>query len=364
MDEEQVGREGFGFDGNWRDYAPIAFTNLLLTIVTLGIYRFWATTRTRKYLWSRTRFIDDQLEWTGTGGELFVGFLMVLLLIGVPFLFIQFGAQALVLQGRPGLAGILGLLSFLVILYMVGLARFRALRYRLSRTWWHGIRGGSDDQGFGYGVSYLWKTAAGSLAAGLLIPWSMMSLWNERWNKMSFGPHMFQAAGDYRPVFKRFLLFYLFPILLIILVGIAAATMMPLMRGAAGADGNPNGLSVAALIAGLGFVVLGYGLLGLIALAFYAKFFREAVDGLSLAGLDFHFYAKTKEWLMLFLGDIALVICTLGVGAIFLQYRHWTFFVTHMGCTGTIHTDELTQSQTRTARHGEGLLDAFDVGAF
>ena len=27
----------FGFEGSWREFAPIAFTNLLLTIVTLGI---------------------------------------------------------------------------------------------------------------------------------------------------------------------------------------------------------------------------------------------------------------------------------------------------------------------------------------
>ena len=41
----------FMFHGTWRDFAPIAFTNLLLTIVTLGIYRFWATTRERQYSW-------------------------------------------------------------------------------------------------------------------------------------------------------------------------------------------------------------------------------------------------------------------------------------------------------------------------
>ncbi len=46
--------KAFEFNGTWREYAPIAFTNLLLTIVTLGIYRFWATARTRRYLWSLT----------------------------------------------------------------------------------------------------------------------------------------------------------------------------------------------------------------------------------------------------------------------------------------------------------------------
>ena len=54
--------KGIEFNGNWREYAPIAFTNLLLTIVTLGIYRFWATARTRRYLWARTRFIDRRSE--------------------------------------------------------------------------------------------------------------------------------------------------------------------------------------------------------------------------------------------------------------------------------------------------------------
>ena len=57
----------FQFNGNWAAFGKIALTNLLLTVVTLGIYRFWATTRERKYLWSETRFIDDRLEWTGTG---------------------------------------------------------------------------------------------------------------------------------------------------------------------------------------------------------------------------------------------------------------------------------------------------------
>lgn len=355
MDEEQVGREGFAFEGDWRDYAPIAFTNLLLTIVTLGFYRFWATTRTRRYLWASTRFIDDRLEWTGTGLELFIGFLMVILLIGLPFFFIQFGAQALVLQGHGGIAAILTFVAFFVIFYMVGLARFRALRYRLSRTWWHGIRGGSDNTGWGYGVSYIWKSFVGTLAAGLMIPWSMMSLWNERWNKMSFGPHMFESAGEHGPTMKRFLLFYLLPIVIIAL---------PFILMDRSAVDRPEAVGPAALVVGV-IVVLGvYVGLGLVALAFYAKFFRVAVDGLSLAGLNFHFYAKSREWIMLFLGDIALVICTLGIGAIFLQYRHWKFFITHMGVTGEIFTDELTQSQTRTARHGEGLLDALDVGAF
>jgi len=58
---DSQGNKAFAFSGDWREFAPIAFTNLLLSIVTLGVYLFWARTRERRYLWSRTQFIDDRL---------------------------------------------------------------------------------------------------------------------------------------------------------------------------------------------------------------------------------------------------------------------------------------------------------------
>jgi len=347
----------FRFDGSWTDYAPIAFTNLLLTIVTLGIYRFWATTRTRDYLWSRTIFIDERLEWTGTGKELLIGFLMVFVIILLPFFCFQFAIQALVIRGYEVIGGVLSIVAFLILFYLGGLARYRALRYRLSRTWWHGIRGGSNDQGWSYGVSYMWKTAAGIAVLGLLVPWSMMSLWNERWSKLSFGPHTFEADGDYRPVFKRYLLFYLLPFIIAGFFFWAAFMLGSSMQGGVPQLSPGLFLGIAALVIGF------YLVLGIIALAFYSKFFREAIDGLSLHTLDFHFQARTKDWFLLVLGDAALVIFTLGIGSIFLSYRHWKFFVTHLNASGEISLSDFTQSTTREPRQGEGLLDALDIGA-
>ena len=92
-------------------------------------------------------------------------------------------------------------------------AYFRALRYRLSRTYWRGIRGGSDDPGFQYGLSYMWKWVVGWLPLFLMVPWAMISLWNDRWNAMSFGPHRFSANAQWTPLMKRYLLFYLVPFL-------------------------------------------------------------------------------------------------------------------------------------------------------
>lgn len=359
MDKENRG--AFAFEGNWREYAPIAFTNLLLTIVTLGIYRFWATTRTRHYLWSRTRFIDETLEWGGTGLELFIGFLLVLLLFGGPFLFLQFGAQALILQGKAGLAVALSALATIGIFYLGGVAMFRALRYRLSRTFWHGIRGGADDNGFAYGLSLMWKYLAAYFSAGLLMPWAMMSLWNERWNQMSFGPFAFRSEGRAADVFLRFLLFYLLPFLVVIAIVALGVSMWSSLSHVDFEGGVPPPPAFVLAIVAAVFAI--YGALGVVALLYYAKFLRVAIGGLSLGELDFRFTARSKHWVGLILGDIALVICTLGIGFAFLSYRHWSFFIRHLDASGEISLSSLTQSTTRRPGQGEGLLDAFDVGA-
>ena len=356
-DDDRDGADSaFGFEGTWREFAPIAFTNLLLTIVTLGIYRFWATARERRYLWSRSRFIDERLEWSGTGMELFIGFLLVMALFLLPFFLITQVAQAMMLRGQEAIGLTISVLSFLFIFYLGGVARFRALRYRLSRTRWHGIRGGSDDQGWLFGLSYMWKTTVGWLPAGLLIPWSMVSLWNERWSKMSFGPFAFDADADAGPVFPRFLLFYLSPLIIFL-----AAIPVAFAGIASDFDSVEPGAGVVLAI--FAFILVFYLGLGVIAVAFYAKFYRVAVGSTRLKDLQFHFSASTMDWFKLLLGDVALVVFTLGIGWIFLSYRHWKFFIQHMEANGEVRLDELTQSTTRTAGHGEGLLDAFDVGA-
>ncbi len=357
--ESMEAESAFGFDGTWQDFAKIAFPNLLLTIVTLGIYRFWATTRERQYLWAHSRFVDERLEWTGTGKELFFGFLIVLALFALPVFGIQFVSQALIMRGQEGLGIALGVLPVILIFYLTGVARFRALRYRLARTRWRGIRGGSDDQGLKYGWSYMWKTFVGQLVFGLLVPWSMTNLWNERWSKMSFGPHQFQAQAESGSIFGRYLLFYLAPILLFVTLGVAAATGGGIGSVAGGETGIGIGVGVGIVIA----LFTWFFLLGLIAAAFYAKYYREVVGATQWKDLHFGFEASTMDWIKLYLGDFFLVVLTLGVGYIFLSYRHWKFFITHMEAGGDIRLDELTQSTTKTARHGEGLLDAFDIGA-
>jgi uncharacterized membrane protein YjgN (DUF898 family) len=366
-DETAPGASAFEFHGSWREFAPIAFTNLLLTIVTLGVYAFWARARERRYLWSRTRFIDDRLEWTGTGLELFVGYLMAVVFFLVPLALINFILQGMVMQRHTGMAILTVFVLYIALFYLIGVAIFRALRYRLSRTYWHGIRGGSDTQGLAYGFQHLWRTITGSLALGLMVPWAMTSLWNRRWREMSFGPYRFVSNADWNRIIGRYLIFYLAPIALLVLFFILAATGAFAFASFAeiGSGEPPSEAALKSIIVAVVlFYLLFFGVMGLFALFFYSAYYREVAGQLELGPLSFAFTARTRDWVKLMLGNFGLVVVTLGIGMLFVPYRNWKFFVTHLEAYGDLQLEDLTQSTTRTPTQGEGLLDAFDVGAF
>lgn len=349
----------FRFIGRWQEYLPIALTNLLLSLVTLGIYRFWAKSRERQYLWSRTEFIDETLEWTGTGGEMFKGFLLVIVLLAPALFFLQTGLQALAVRGHVLIAAPIAILLYAGLFCLGGVARYRALRYRLSRTYWHGIRGGGEPGGWGYGLSYLWKTVVGFLPLSLLVPWSAISLWNERWSAMSFGPHRFTASATTDGLIGRWLLLLISP-------GLAAA-IAALIGGATGLVGRgvaETASPLSLLITGVLFAASFYIVIATIGVGYFAAYLRNAVDGLELGDVRFTFTATSGAWLKLFLGHAALVVATLGLGLVFIGYRNWSFFIRHLEAAGNIDLDMFTQSTTTASGDAEGLAEAFDLGAF
>src|SRR3954470_2102207 len=124
---------GLRYDGSGGALAGLTFRTGLLTILTLGIYRFWARTRTRRYLWAHVLLGEDRLEYSGTGGELFRGFLRVALIFAPLSIAIAILDATLL----PGINSVQ--LPVLVVLAIIG--RYYARRYRLTRTRWRGIRG-------------------------------------------------------------------------------------------------------------------------------------------------------------------------------------------------------------------------------
>lgn len=363
MDAHQAWAEGsaesraISFSGTWREYLPIAATNVLLTIVTLGLYRFWAAARQRRYLWSHTRMIDDTLEWTGTGKEMFVGFLIVTALLLPFFLFIQFALPALVARNMTAAAGSLLFLFYIGLVYLGGIARFRALRYRLSRSLWRGIRGGSDEPGWGYGGEFLGRHALSAATMFIMFPWAATRLWNSRWNEMSFGGLRFRSNLDATGLKGRWALLYVIPPALMLLVGVMA------FFAVGGGDRTAAGAGVSILHVVVLLLVVFYLAIPLLTLHWFAGFYRKAAAATSLGELEFGFDATTWDWLKLFVGNLALAVVTLGLGLSYWGYRNWSFMVRHAHLYGEVDVAALTQSTTVAPGEAEGFADAFDIGA-
>jgi uncharacterized membrane protein YjgN (DUF898 family) len=334
------------FTGRWQDYLKIAVTNLLLTIMTLGIYRFWAKARERRYLWANTIFINDELEWTGTGREMFIGFLMVMgIMIGWAAL--VFGGSAILGQWFLVVGGIA---FYVFILWAFGFAQFRALRYRLSRTYWRGIRGGSDSNGVGYGWSALGNNFVAGLTAGIMTPNAIVQNWNDRVRAMSFGPHMLDSNADTEGLQWRWMMIYPVYVGFLVLVRISA----PDQPAAAPEPAIVSMIAPFAMLLGVGLVMV----------SFWAAFFRKAAANFELGGISAGFEVSTADWLKFYGRIIGLTIITLGFGLLMWGYWRWEFVMDRLELFGEINLEDLTQSTTAAPKDAEGFADAFDIGAF
>jgi uncharacterized membrane protein YjgN (DUF898 family) len=337
------------FTGSLREYLPIAATNTLLTIVTLGIYRFWAKARTRRYLWSHTRVIDDTLEWSGTGKEMFVGFLLVALCLLPIGLFAAFGLPALAARLRPEIVAVLAVLLYPLVLGLVAFARFRALRYRLSRSWWHGVRGGSEHNGHAYAGRAILSNLASYITALLLYPWAQTRQWNQRWRSMSFGSLSFVSELRTADTRGAWMVFWF------TLAG--ASVVLSLFA-------DPQIIVYGPGAPWLVIPVLFYLLLGLAYLHYAATFYSSALDAMRLGELEFGFEAEHGDWVAFHAATIGLAIVTLGLAMLIYDYRKWRFMTKHLRIYGELDLAALRQSSTRSQRDAEGFAESFDLGAF
>ena len=176
------------FLGDSRSYWRLLVRGALLLMVTLGIYRFWLATDVRRFLWSGTELTGDSFEYTGTAGELLLGFLMALAIL-VPL----YSAFFIVALGGGPLGEMSGVLSFALLTLLGHYAIYRARRYRLTRTILRGIRFHQTGSAWRYAVCALFWWSLTILTLGLAFPAAQARL--ERFKMQT---HLFRRSA--RPV--------------------------------------------------------------------------------------------------------------------------------------------------------------------
>lgn len=116
------------FTGSGAEYFRVWIVNLLLTVVTLGLYTPFARRRTARYFYSHTVVAGSPLEFTATGGRMLMGFL---LLVG---LYVAFNVAA---ESDQQVATALMLIGGAVLAPYFWAS---AMRFRMTNTRWRGVR--------------------------------------------------------------------------------------------------------------------------------------------------------------------------------------------------------------------------------
>ena len=363
--DQQAAAPVLAYDGRIGELYSIFLVNVLLTVLTLGIWRFWAVTRMRRYVWSRTSSDGQRFEYDGTGGQLFVGFLLAVLILGG--LAVASAVAAVLLRPLGHAMAVLPFVAFELTLVVLALgAPFSAQRYRLSHTLWRGIRGGMQGSMIRYGLRSLLYSLLIAVTLYQLGPWSALRLYERRTNASFFGDQRFAAATRARAVYLRFLLTCIGVALLGAVVFGTLFTLQAHALAGLAHTRDPQSIQIATgrLLPWLvvAYLVFGIGA-ALISAGYSAAFFRHITGHTTLGELRFSSGVTGMAILGLLVGNMLILVFTLGFGLPVVIHRNARFLAANLLGQGVLDLSTLRQTEQAVSRYGEGMFQALDAGA-
>lgn len=304
-------RYHMAFHGTGGGLFLLILKNVLLTLLSFGVYAAWATTARRKYVWQNLEFHGQRLVYHGTGRELFGGYLKVLagyaLFLGVPALLRRFS---------PTLGNIVQLAFAVGVLSLIPFAMYWSRAYLLSRTSWRGVRFSMEPGAGPFARTFIGGYLLTIVTAGLYGP-----VWLNRLRKIStdrsrFGNQAFHYDGPDLEAWK---------------------------------------ISIKGML-------LSLLTLGLYYFWYAAELARFEIEHTHFQGararLDVTGWEMCKLTLVYLLGTTF----TLGLAFPWLATHVLRFFVERLTFEGTIDFASVIQGSAQGDAAGDGLADALDVG--
>jgi uncharacterized membrane protein YjgN (DUF898 family) len=287
--------------------------NVFLTLVTLGIYYFWAKVRVRRYLFGQAEFEGDRFAFHGRGAELLLGFLKAGIVFGIPLGALHYVPQ--LLDAGTAVTVATSLTAYALVLVLIPVARAGARRYRLSRTSWRGIHFSFR----GRAAEFVRIFVVGSLLAvvtlGLYYP------------AFATRNHAFMLRHSY--------------------LGTAKFDF----------DGEGADLLVSFLYA----VLLTLPTFGLAWFWFAAAKRRYFWERTVFVGARFRSTVTGGRLFRLKLGNFLVILFTLGLGWPFATIRTARFNCRHVMLEGALDLGAIRQQAEGATATGEGLLSLFET---
>jgi uncharacterized membrane protein YjgN (DUF898 family) len=346
------------YDGTRGALTALFYKNLALSIVTFGVYRFWAITNMRAFLWQHWKVVGEPFDYSGTGKELFIGFLKV----AVALLMLSTAAQIGQVTGAGEVVQVLiafGYTAFVFLLYVVG--SYLGLRYRMARTRWCSVAFVQGGTLKGYlGLMLLgWFLCIVTL--GLYLPWFQVKRARYIFNHLSFGSLTFKQAATAQGLLAR-----LFDVVILTVMAIVIAVGLFIVTAKASGslgllqEAHPAVKMLPATAVSLLVIFVGYSFA---ASLYQRKLTQNVAEGLSLGPLRFRFDASAGQYFRLSFGNLLLVWLSLGLLYPLATHRTQMFWAQHLTLLGSINPAEIEQAARRAAG-SEGFTGFLgDMGA-
>lgn len=228
------------FHGKAGEYFRIWIVNVVLTVVTLGIYAAWAKVRTRRYFYGNTLLDGKPFDFTGNPIAILKGNLVF---GGIFILYTVTGALF------PPVAAIVMLMVFALMPLLIQ----KALRFRAHHTVHRNVRfkfHGSVREAY---AAYLWLPILMPFTLGLLMPYVHFRQKQYSLGHMAWG----SARADMRCDSNVFYMTALKCVGLAVLGAILTSVMVGLVSTAAAAGGSV-GLPESVIIGPVLFAYLGF----------------------------------------------------------------------------------------------------------
>ncbi len=329
----------FSFHGRGETLFGIQIVNVLLTLITLGCYHFWAKAKVRRYVFGQTECAGDRFAYHGTGKELLKGFLKAMVLFGIPYLCLTAADQFI--NSPPWVSLILRSLGgFLLFLY-VPIAMVAARRYRCSRTSWRGIRLRFHGKTWDFLLLHCTGWLFTAMSLGIYYPYFLARRYAFLVSHTSLGTQPFAFDGHGRRLAQPFAvaLFLSYFIVIGCLVFLAVKV-------------ENGGLSLFLLPL----------ILGPLWTWFLARKQNFLWDHTSIASSRFHSTVTWQQLLMLYVGNAALLLLTAGIAWPWVTVRNSCFVLGNLTLCGAVDFEQIFQHATPASTTGEGLSNFLDTG--
>jgi uncharacterized membrane protein YjgN (DUF898 family) len=330
----------FEFTGRAGEYFGIWIVNLVLTVLTLGIYSAWAKVRTERYFYAHTRLDGSPFEYLAKPITILKGRLI---------------AYALVLGLTIGLK--FQILWLAIPIYLVLLIAFPwliwlSMRFRARYSSWRGLRFGFlGTVGESYVNFMLWPIVS-VFTLNLLSPWVRMQQQQYMATSHRFGGFRFGFAGDAGDYYKPFLLALAAGFMVFIAFAILmAATAASLGRG----GGDPP---VAA------FVPIALMYAAFLCIPIYLRIQYTNLMWRA-ARLDRHRFTSTlraRDMLWLYFSNGVAILCTVGLAVPWAMIRMARYRAEHMQMDAAGTLDQfVAEAGGSSGAAGAELVDALDL---